>query len=212
MKIRTHKITSSGTEIPVTIYIEKVDRDIVLKHQTLDRDERNNWCIHDKPCAKYNQRPCCPPKCKLFSELKERENMYLVAVKLTLEDYLQVSPKTKAQGQKSWFLFMSAAHKITRNIQNNISCYFEGQVFRVGGCLGCQYTKTKVCRRFAPALEGTGIDVVALTEDVFGIEIDWFKPKHPLQQMIAVGGIYTDENISKSKFKEVINDVCSNNL
>jgi predicted metal-binding protein len=206
MIISSHKVTSSGAKIPVEVQVKRVTRDDMLKFQTKNKDERNNWCTQGKPCSKYGCRPCCPPKVKMFSELKEHKYMYLVFVKIELDDYYKVYPNVKES--KSWCYFgMDGTHKMSRNIQNKISCSFEGQAFRVGGCLGCQYPKTGKCKRFAPALEATGIDVCKLSAEIFGEFITWRRAKKPMKNMIAIGGIYTDEVISKSKLKEVIDDV-----
>jgi hypothetical protein len=76
--------------------------------------------------------------------------------------------------------------------------------------LGCQYSKSGVCKRFAPALEATGIDVIKLAQEVMDLCISWRQPKQPMPNMIALGGIYTNETIPPSKFKEVIENVCNN--
>jgi predicted metal-binding protein len=179
----------------------------MLKYQIADSEIRNGWCTGgDCKCAKYGCRPCCPPKVKLFNALKARKHMYLVFVKMVLEDYYTVYPNVRES--KSWCYFgMDGTHKMTRNIQNKIAESFEGQAFRVGGCLGCQYPKTGKCKRYAPALEATGINVCALSLGEFGEEIVWREAKQPMEYMIAIGGIYTDEDISKDKFKEVIRNV-----
>jgi hypothetical protein len=146
----------------------------------------------------------------MFYELKNREWMYLVFVKIVLDDYYKVYPNVKES--KSWCYFgMDGTHKMTRNIQNKISTSFKGQSFRVGGCLGCQYPKTGQCKRFAPALEATGIDVVVLSKIEFGEAINWRESKKPMENMIAIGGIYTDEVIKPIKFKEVIKNVLQSN-
>jgi predicted metal-binding protein len=207
MKVETFKVTSNG-KIPISIEIVRSSRDRLLEFQTSDKDRRNGWCNKGgHNCDKYGCRPCCPPKVKLFSELKERKYVYLVMVQLTLEDYLDYSPKTR-EHKAQQFLFMGAAHKITRNINNKLVNHFEGQVFRVGGCLGCQYPKTGVCKRFAPPLEGTGINVCKVAKAVFKTTIEWADKGRPINKMIAIGAVYTNEEIPTQKFKEVIDNVC----
>lgn len=205
--VNTQKITATGASLPITIRLEKVEPSKLIEHQTMDIKLRNSWCTHDKPCAKYDTRPCCPPRVKLFSEFPKHSYVYLFLVSLSYENYLEFSPKTKAS-KNPMFLFMSGSHKITRGIANGISTSFRGQAFRVGGCLGCSYSKNRKCRRLCPALEGTGINVVELTSDIFGIDIEWYKPKSEVTVMRALSAIYTDETITKSKFKEVIRNVC----
>lgn len=208
MKLNTVNTTSSGAEIPIEIQVKRVSRADILEFQTKDKKLRNSWCVQGKPCAKYGCRPCCPPKVKMFNELKTCKYMYLVSTKIVLDDYYNVYPNVK--NSKSWCYFgMDGTHKMTRNIQNKIACSFEGQAFRVGGCLGCQYKKSGNCKRFAPALEATGVDVVALAKELLDLDIMWRKAKQPMETMIAVGGIYTNEAIKPNKFKEVIKHACN---
>ena len=99
---------------------------------------------------------------------------------------------------------------ISGKLVNKIVNQFEGQKFKSSGCGGCQYPKTGKCKDFQPMLEGLGINVVELTKDVFDFDIQWFiKGSRTLPDIIsAVGGVYTDRVIPKSKFKEVIENVC----
>jgi len=192
--------------LPVTIEIQKITAERVMKHVTTDLETVRNWCTHDKPCIKYNCRPCCPPRVKTFDKLKKRKSMYIIKVSIAYDDYMEYSPKTKESPRQTW-LFMGATHKITRALQNKIvQALFEkgDQGFRVGGCVGCQYSKTGECLHFMPAPEATGINVVSLTKDVFGIDICWLKNKVPTDTMIAVGGLYTDRDISPRTIKEII--------
>lgn len=211
MKLDTHKVTSSGARIPVHIEVIRVSRKKMLEHQTLDKKERNQWCLNGKPCSKYGTRPCCPPTVKLFSEMRERQYMYLILVEINLLNYYTVYPKVKES--KSWVYFgMDGTHKMTRNINNQIVTRLNhagAQCFRVGGCLGCQFSKTGKCKNFMPPLEGTGVDVVALAEDVFEKKIRWRKENKPMKNMVAVGAIYTDSRIPAIQFERVLKDVCS---
>jgi len=210
MKVFKH--TQGGFDLPIHFQLARVSPERVLKHQIAkDKDERNSWCLHGKPCAKYDTRPCCPPRVRMFSEYKVRKYVYLMETKLYLSDYYEVYPNVKAS--KSWAYFgMDGTHKMTRGISNKvikqIAQEYGGQAFRVGGCLGCQYHKTGKCNYFMPPLESAGVDLCALSLDVFKTEILWAKPKKPMEYMIALGAIYTDEVIPKSKFKEVIENVC----
>jgi predicted metal-binding protein len=207
MRVETFKVTSSGAQLPVIVEVKKVPRSKMLEHMTTDLAVRDNWCTHDKPCSKFGMRPCCPPQVKTFDQLKVRDHAYLIMVKIDLKDYYRIYPNVKES--KSWAYFgMDGTHKMTRNISNKIVSLLKGQGFRVGGCLGCQFTKTGKCKRFEPALEATGINVVSLTEDVFGEKIKWAKPKNPMRYMIATGCVYTDEEVPASKFKELIHFVC----
>lgn len=208
MKLDLSYVTSSGAEIPVYIQIERLNPDRIIEHQIHDIKQRNSWCTNNKPCSKFGQRPCCPPKCKLFDEMKRRKYMYLMSTMIILDEYYEVYPNVR--DSKSWCYFgMDGTHKMTRNINNAVSTSFEGQAFRVGGCLGCQYTKSGKCKRFAPPLEATGVNVVELAKDVFDIDIVWREDKKPMSHMVAVGGIYTDESISPKRLKKAIMDVCN---
>ncbi len=210
--MKLYKVTNSGAHVPIKIDLRRVSPEKVLKHQIAkDKNERNSWCLHDKPCPKYNTRPCCPPKVKLFEEYKPRKYVYLMEIIVNLKDYYNSYPKVK--DNKGWvYLGMSGTHKMTRGISNiaikRIAQEFGGQAFRVGECLGCQYHKTGKCHYFMPPLESAGVDLCALSLDVFKTEILWAKPKNPMEYMIALGAIYTDAVIPKSKFKEVIENVC----
>ena len=210
--MRLEKVTSSGAHMPIEIYLKRIAPEIVLKHQIAkNRVERNSWCLRGKPCAKYDTRPCCPPRVKMFSEYKPRKYMYLMETILYLDDYYRVYPNVKES--KSWAYFgMDGTHKMTRGISNKvikiIAQKFGGQAFRVGGCLGCQYHKTGKCNYFMPPLESAGVDLSALSLEVFDREILWAKPKKPMEYMLALGGLYTDAEIPKIAFKEVILDVC----
>jgi hypothetical protein len=135
----------------------------------------------------------------MFNELKSRKYIYLIKTKITKIDYFNYSPKSE-KSKSANFLFLSAAHKITRSMNNKIVQAFQGQIFIVGSCSGCKYQETKVCKRLAPRLEGTGINVCELSKEIFNEEIQWNKPS----KMIAIGAIYTDEIIQKSKFMEVV--------
>jgi predicted metal-binding protein len=208
MTIKTHKVTSSGAKIPVGISIRRIPGTLMLDYQVHKTKTRDHWCTQGKPCSKFGCRPCCPPQVKMFSELKEHKYMYVIGVRIVLNDYYETYPNVKES--KSWCYFgMDGTHKMSRNIQNQIAESFAGQAFRVGGCLGCQYMKTGKCKRFAPALEATGINVIELGKDILGWDITWRKAKEPMKDMIAIGGIYTDELIMPKQFKEVIQNVVS---
>jgi predicted metal-binding protein len=210
MKIKTYYHTKNG-KVKVEIQIGYMTPAKVKKLQIQDKKIRNSWCTYKKPCLKYGCRPCCPPKVKLFNELKERKHFFGVMVRLNAEDYFTYSPKSKELPVRK-YLFMGVAHKITRTIQNKIANSFKGQIFRVGGCLGCSYKKNGKCMRFAPALEATGIDVNMLAKQMFDTEIEWAIMGQPIDvlNMTAVGGIYTNTKITKNQFREVIKDVVRN--
>ena len=216
MKIKTDYITAStGTKIPVEIEVKRTTRAVAIKHSTKDKDIRNGWCnAGGLTCAKYGARPCCPPKTKMLSEMKERKYLYLVHVKIDIDDYYDVYPKVKAS--KSWQYFgMDGTHKMTRNVSNKIvramTDKAQGDVpFRVGGCLGCQYAKTGKCIYFMPPLESSGINVVDITKEVFDSQIVWREPKKSMPYMIAVGAIYSDRtNMSIKNFKGAILNACN---
>jgi len=216
MKIKTNYITkSTGVKIPIEIQVKRTTREVALKHSTKDIEVRNNWCNGGGlTCAKYGARPCCPPKTKMIGDMKSRKYLYLIHVKIDIDDYYEVYPKVKAS--KSWQYFgMDGTHKMTRNVSNKIvravTDKVQGDVpFRVGGCLGCQFAKTGKCIYYMPPLESSGIDVVAITKEVFNSEIVWRVPKESMPYMIAVGAVYSDRpSISKDLFKEAIKDACN---
>lgn len=210
MILNTHKVTSSGAQIPVELQIKRVVGSAILAYTTKSKDKRNGWCnAGGCNCAKFGCRPCCPPKVKMFSELKSREYMYLVQVRIDLEDYYEIYPNVRES--KSWCYFgMDGTHKMTRNINNKIVTLLHqkgDQGFRVGGCLGCQFTKTGVCKNFMPALEAVGINVIDLAKGEFDSDIVWREAKKPMPHMIAVGGLYTDRAISPKEIRGVIANV-----
>jgi predicted metal-binding protein len=180
--------------VPIEVRVKPISRDKILEYLTTNKDERNHWCTQGKPCGKFNARPCCPPNLKTFDELKVRKNVYLVFVKLVIADCIAEYPKL---GNNPYY-GVTFSHRMTRNVSNRICKQFHGQGFRVGGCGGCQWDKTQVCKKFMPPLEGTGIDVVKLCEDQFGEVMDWYtlgKDGHRMSKMIAIGAIYTDKSI-----------------
>lgn len=208
MVIKLLKRMSSGNDLPITIQIARLTRERMLSYQITSENSRNQWCsLSGKTCPKYGCRPCCPPNVKMFNKMAPHRYMYLVQVKITLEDYLEYS-SGHPKNTNTKFLFMSLTHKITRNISNRIVGSFDGQVFKVGGCLGCTYSKDGKCKRFAPALEGTGIDLAAISRGVFSTDLDWSTPNNEMLSMTAIGGIYTDELISKENLKGVVKDAC----
>ena len=211
MLIKTEKVITTGNRIPVTIEIKRVDQDTLIRYQTQDIKERNNWCTRNNPCINYNIKPCCPPKAPLFNHLKPHKFVYLDMVQISTNDYYYKAYPNIGKS-KSWaYLGMEGAHKMTCNISNKIVNAFSGQIFRVGECPGCEYNKTGKCKRFAPSLQATGINVVSIAKEVFGIDITWKDDKNEIiPLMVAVGAIYTDEVIPISKFEEAIyNSVCS---
>lgn len=205
-KTKTLYTAKSGVQTPITVQIVKTDIKTMLRYATNDKQERNVWCTHETSCAKYGCRPCCPPKCTLLTDMKPRRNFYIICVTADMEQYLKVHPSIATA--KSWkFLALKNAHSLTRNVQNKISDSFAGQIFRVGGCLGCQYIKTGNCKRFAPSLEATGVNVVKLAKKVLDVGISWMKDGILMSEISAIGGIYTDEDITPAQFKAVIAQV-----
>lgn len=213
MKIRTHKVVASGVRTRVEVYVERISSDRVIKHETDSKAIRNGWCTHGnkkQSCVKFGCRPCCPPNVKMFSEMKKRKYFYAILVKLSFEDYYEAYPKV-ANNKGRVFLTMGNTHKLTRGINNSLveELYQKGdQGFRVGGCLGCQYAKNGTCKLFMPPLEATGINVVEFAKDVFDIDIQWLDKSKEINQMVAVGGLYTDRAISTSNIKAVVEKVC----
>ena len=55
-----------------------------------------------------------------------------------------------------------------------------------------------------PPLEATGVNVVDFAKDVFEQDIVWREAKKPMKHMIAIGGVYTDREISPKVIKQVI--------
>ena len=207
MILKLDKHTSGGNYIPVTIQVKRVKSSLLLEYQC-DLPTRNLRCTKGDGCPKYGARPCCPPKAPLFSHLKTRRFVYLVMVQIRTEDYIAMRP-SMPENKKIYFT-MGGIKIISGKLVNKIVNQFEGQKFKSSGCGGCQYSKTGKCKDFQPMLEGLGINVVELTKDVFDFDIQWFiKGSRTLPDIITgVGGIYTDEVIPKSKFKEVIESVC----
>lgn len=207
--MKLYKYTSTGNRLPVQVDLKRVDPSRVLNHKiSKNREERNSLCLRGKPCPKYDTRPCCPPRVPLFEEYKSRKYVYLMETVMYLKDYFEVYSKNTGA-----YFGIGGTHKMTRAINNKVlkqlAQDFGGQAFRVGGCLGCQYHKTGKCNYFMPPLESAGIDLCALSLDVFGREIIWSKPNNPMEYMVALGALYTDAVIPKNKFKEVIRLACN---
>jgi len=207
MILELDKRTTGGNYIPVKVQIKRLPPKLLLKHQC-DLNTRNSRCTQGDGCPKYGARPCCPPKAPLFSHLKTRKFVYLVMVQIRTEDYIKMRP-SMPENKKVYFT-MGGIKAISGKLVNKIVNQFEGQKFKSSGCGGCQYSRTGKCRDFQPMLEGLGINVVELVRSAFNFDIQWFvKGSGKLPDIIsAVGGIYTDEVIPKSKFKEVIENVC----
>ena len=213
MRIKTINVTSTGSEVPVEFTIERIPRATVLGYVDTDKERRNEWCLRGTPCGKYGKRACCPPSVKMFHDLPAKKWLYAVQVKILLDDYYDVYPNVNESKSKIYF-GMDGSHKMTRNLQNKISSALsikhKSQGFRVGGCLGCQYEKSGTCKNFMPALEATGVDVCKLAKYVLGNPIEWRPEKGQGYQdeMIAIGGIYTNDVITKEEFERMIVDVC----
>lgn len=185
------------------IQVKRVLREDIIKYTITDKTVRDGWCTTNKPCPKYNKRPCCPPNIPLFSEFKHRKYLYLISAQMLFSDYYKKYPKVyKSKSVK--FLTMGGTHKKTRNLVNKVAKSFNGLAFTVGGCIGCDYIKYGKCPRLCPALEATGINVVKLSKELLNTDIEWSYPNKSMCSMVAVGGIYTDEDIKPNIFKEVI--------
>ena len=202
----------SGISIPVQIRAQRTHRGIALAHQIDTATKRNNWCTHKKPCSQFGMRPCCPPKVSMFEDFPYHEYLYLIMVRMNLEDYFEQYPQVNASKSRIYF-GLDSTHKMTRNISNAIVKPFNSpstQCFRVGGCLGCKFPKTGSCMQFFPPLEATGINVCSLTKAIFDTEIEWAPPKSLMKTMTAVGAIYTSKQISRNQIEEAILNVCTN--
>lgn len=200
---------STGNTLELEVEFKRVDPKSL--HQFLaDPKDRNGLCTQGgkKSCAKYNTRPCCPPNLKMFDEFPQKKYLYLIKVTTTLTDYCRYSEKTAESDRKN-FLFMNIGHVITRNVVNRTVNQFKGQGFRVGGCLGCTYHKDQRCKKFMPPLEGTGLILDDVVQNVFGSEIEWATTGEPLELMTALGAIMTDEEISKARLIEAIKISCN---
>lgn len=206
--------TAGGVEIPMTMLLEKVNREAILPFLTNCRNDRNKWChTGGCSCAKYGARPCCPPQVKMFNEMRERKYMYLFASMIEKEAYLALYPKQAAQkgGLRDYF-FMQTSHYLTRGTVGRISDIMKQpgeQTFKVGGCNGCTFSKDGRCKDLRPALEATGIDVCKMTEVLLETTIQWRKPGEPLDYIIAVSGLYTDRKIKSTEFYEAFKIACN---
>ena len=218
LKFKTTYITASTKkEMPMRIKVVKMKpKEFYNRFQkTKERDVRDEWCLRgDNKCEKFDTRPCCPPVLKLFHQFPRRKRMYLFYVEIRKKEFYKASPLV-AKNQSAEFLWNGGSHKFTRIVSNRISESLsqdkESQGFRVGGCLGCQWTKKKYCKFFMPPLEGVGIDLTAVSEEVFGHKMQWFKMNEGryIDTMVAIGGVYTDRNITKQEIKEAIKNACN---
>lgn len=199
----------NDNEVPVKIELRRVKPEDLYPFMVDSVKDRNHQCLQGKkPCVKYGVRPCCPPKLKLFTEFPKYKYMYLVKVSMEIEDYCEYSPKT-AESPRKQFLFMNMGHMTTRNIVNRTVSSFDGQPFRVGGCLGCTFTRDGRCKRFMPPLEGTGLDLHEVVKEFFGVEIDWTTETHDLSTMTALGGLLTNREITKGAIFNAARRACN---
>ena len=195
----------TGVVTPISVQVKKVTPDRIKEFQIINKEERNKWCTHGKQCSKYGRRPCCPPWCKLFSEMPQHDFFYLVAVGCNIQEYWDAHPKV--QGHQ--YFGMQGSHVLTRSLQNKVVSTFEGQHFRVGGCSGCQFSKTGKCKNFAPSLEAAGINVVLLAKEVLGYKLGWWTKEGLMENIYAIGGVATNKKISPLEFKQTIRRCCN---
>jgi predicted metal-binding protein len=194
--------------IPFYVDVRRVTREDMLKYE-VDRDTRNGWCTHVKPCSQYGMRPCCPPKLKMFSEFKPRTFVYLIAVVMKPAEYIEAYENIKNSKNAKYF-GMSAAHLYTRNWARKIldQLQVKGDLaFKVGGCLGCKVKTGGACQGVRPALEAVGINVCELYKGVYGKEIEWYKNSQLMEEMVAVAGVYTDRAIPKYDIRQIIESI-----
>lgn len=199
----------TGKEVPVNVEIRRIDPYELHKYLVKNIETRNGMCNHGKHnCAKYGQRPCCPPSLKTFDKFPQKQYMYLLKVTLSLEDYFVYSPET-AKSFSNKFLFMSASHAITKNIVNRTVGSLSGQGFRVGGCSGCTFSRDGKCKQFMPPLEGTGLILDNVVAEFFDEPIEWAKKKKGISYMTALGGLMTNENVSKAEWRKALMIACN---
>lgn len=192
----------SKAGVKYQVLCTRITPERILQHY--EPEQQTWWCTHDHQCANFNNRPCCPPKTPLFGNMPRKNCFYIICVIAHSKDYFPVYPKVDASKSRMYFM-RTGLHYLTRNALNKLSrslsiSYPQGKYFRVGGCAGCQYAKTKKCKNPSYQLEATGVNVCSLTEDVFKIPIQW----PPQDYMVATGGYYTDQKITPRQIKEEI--------
>ena len=182
----------------ITIKLKKVNREEI---PIFPKDKQAYHCSHDRPCAKYDARPCCPPNVYHITD-KKFKYFYMIYFRIPRED----SAHRDTKWDTNSFFFANWAggliakyHKLLVNsVQHKLDK--KSITMKINGCKGCKWKKQRKCEQIRPQPEGIGINVVKISEKM-GYPIQWIKDNCRIPYYSGVGGILTDVELTPKDFK-----------
>jgi predicted metal-binding protein len=163
-------------------------------------------------CRLYGRNGGCPPLAPTFSEKWGRHSLFLYA-KILTENY---PPKVLNGTYYTRWVFVETfltalTYRIGRYLASELDSYFLGS----GHCVSCRPKKCSLkqgdsCRKpdaRTYSLEATGVLVTELMENLFGIELKWWRPQEKdyiPEYMLKVIGLVRDEDFGESEVRTAV--------
>lgn len=169
--------------------------------QYLNKQKYDELCRQG--CPNYNNKWSCPPYAPDFqSFVKHYKNIDVVMLLVEINEFNYI---------KQDYLKIKAANSVLKSRLDKALrlCMTESEFYiSTGSCRLCKPCKKKIGEKCAHPKEHTysfealGLNVSAMTEDLFQTELLWYKKSILPQYTCVVGGLLTNCDASNDKIIE----------
>lgn len=184
---------TSNAEILVNLQATFIKVDSLYEYE--QKSKFKNLCAEG--CPNYNNKWCCPPFSPTYSKIAEEySNVILMLLYCDLSQFNYIKAeymKVKASNA----ILKSKADKITRFLEKETS----GVMMSNGSCKlckPCNKKKNLSCKRpmdMRYSLEALGLDVGAVSKEIFNHELLWYKNKLAPKYSSVLTGILTNKQV-----------------
>jgi predicted metal-binding protein len=190
------KVTTPNNHLTIEVYSNFIKKEEIK----LDQQEFIELC---KKCRNYGKKYSCPPKSPNFNNLCNKEGLYILLLKINLQD-IKSTEYNKVQLANS--ILKSRVDKIMRLLEKQFNTKFLSS----GSCRLCKpcnlqrnlpYKHPKEMRF---SLESTGIDCNFLSQKLFDFPLLWFKDKKAPEYTCVLAGLICNQEKTKEIKEELL--------
>ena len=181
-----------------------------LKAQYLKRFMNKSYFdkLCNDGCPNYGNKWSCPPYAPDYCHfVKNYKYINVVMLSVKLEEFSYIN-----QG----YLKVKAANSVLKSrMDKALGCSINNEEFYIstGSCRLCKPCKKKLNEKCAHpnersySFEALGINVSALTEDLFETELLWYEKKKLPKYTCVVGGLLTNSETNLNKVVEYLKNL-----
>lgn len=163
-------------------------------------------------CKLYGRNGGCPPFSPDFSRIR-RSHFFVLYARMLTKYY---PPKVlNGPYYTRWVFIETFMTSLTNRIGKNLASSLDGYFLSSGNCHSCRPKRCAVkdgkpCRKpdaRTYSLEATGVYVTELMKNLFGMELQWWRPKEPEyipKYMVKVIGLTRERIFDADETKRAI--------